>query len=247
MKHRRFHPLLAIAVVAALLLGACSSGGDNDEANENNTITTDSLDIEGGDDETTTTEDDEGDDGTDETTTTEGGTDDPVDVGADGQAYVDAMVSSMRGDDDFPLTDDQAECFSAGFVDTVGVDRLQAAGITPEMMAGDDTGMEFTELNLSEAEGNEVYDNFGDCGINLREIMLSSFAEDDDMTPAMQACMEGVFTDENLRALMVVSMTKGEEAVQSDPAASAVLSGMMGCAFMGMGDMGDITGDLGEG
>jgi hypothetical protein len=243
VKQRRFHPLLALAVVAALLLGACSSGGDDDDAKD--TTTTTEAEGNGGDggDETTTTED-----GGDETTTTEGGeSGDPVDVGGDGEAYVDAMVQSMKAEDDFPLSDDQAECFSSRFVDTIGVDRLQEHGITPEMMASDDESMEFTELELSEDEGNELYDHFGDCGIDLREMMLQSMAAEEDTTPEMQACMEGVFTDENLRTFMVAAMTGGDDAMENDPEAAAVMSGLMGCAFMGM-DTGDIeTGDLGEG
>lgn len=240
MKHRRHNPLLVFAVIAALLLGACSSGGD-DEAD------TTTTEAEAGGDETTTTEGDDGGDDGDETTTTEGDDDggesgDPVDVGGDGQAYVDAMMQSMQGDEEFPLSDDQAECFSSRFVDTIGVDRLQDAGITPEMMASDDDSMEFTELNLSEDQGNELYDNFGDCGIDLRQIMLDSMAEDEEMTPEMQTCMEGVFTEENLRTFMVIGMTQGEDALENDPAGAALVSGLMGCAFMGMNE-----GDLGEG
>ena len=238
MKQRRFHPLLAFAVVAALLLGACSSGGDDDDAKDTTT-----TEAEAGGDETTTTEDDGGDD----TTTTEddgGESGDPVEVDADGQEYVDAMLQSMKAEEDFPLSDDQAECFASRFIDTIGVDRLNEAGVTPEMMAGDDDSMEFTELNLSEDEGNELYDHFGNCGVDLREMMLESMAADEEMTPAMQACMEGVLTDENLRTFMVTSMVSGEEGMESNPEAEELMGGLMGCAFMGM-DEGDFN-DVGE-
>lgn len=235
MKHRRTHPLFVFVVIAALLLGACSSGGD--DAADDDTV---EATADGGD-ETTTTEDDGGD----ETTTTEESGDGggAVDVGSDGEAYVSAMVESMQADEDFPLSDEQAECFSSRFVDTIGVDRLQEAGVTPEQMASDDESMEFTELDLSLDEGNELYDHFGDCGIDLHEIMMSSMSEDEDMTPEMQACMEAVLTEENLRAFMVIGMTEGDDAIETDPAAAEFMSGLMGCAFMGMdsGDM-DIEG-----
>lgn len=235
---RRSRPLTALAVVVALLLGACSTGGDDDAAADSTTTTTEAPGNEG--DDTTTTEGDDGPEA--ETTTTEGGrSDGPVDVGADGQAYVDALVASMEGDDDFPLADGQAECFSSRLVDTIGVDRLRAAGITPEMMADDDdSSLEFTELGLSEAEGNKIYDGFGDCGVDVRAAMLASFAEDEDMTPAIQACLEGVFTDQNLRTLMVFTMISGDDALENNAAVAPIMGGMMGCAFMGMGDMGGI-------
>jgi hypothetical protein len=238
VKQRRFHPLLALAVVAALLLGACSSGGDDDAKDD--TTTTEAPATTGGEDA--------GDEG-DETTTTEGGSNDPVEVDAGGQAYVDAMVQSMRAEDDFPLSDDQAQCFASRFVNTIGVDRLNAAGVTPEMIAGDDDSMEFTELDLSEDEGNELYDQFGECNIDLREMFLQSMAADEDVSPAMQSCMETVLTDDNLRKLMVTTMVYGDDEVESNPELEELVGGLMGCAFMGM-DAGDFdveTGDLGEG
>ncbi len=239
MKNRRHNPLLVFAVLAALLLGACSSGGDDDNADDP-TTTTEATE-NGGDDSA----DDSGDEGGDETTTTEGGDEsgESVDVGADGQAYVDAMVASMGEDEEFPFTDGQAECYSTRFVDTIGVDRLQAAGITPEQMAGDDDTLEYTELELSLEEGNQIYDHLGDCGIDLRAMMMESFAaSDDDITPEMQACLEGVFTDENLRTLMVSSMVNGEDAMEGDPELSPLVGQLMGCAFMGMGDMEGMEG-----
>lgn len=241
MKQRRFHPLFAFAVVSALLLGACSSGG-GDKAD-----TTTTTAAEGGE---TTTTDQGGEDGAeDDDTTTTPDEGDEVEVSGSGRGYVDAMTDAMTADEDMPLSDDQARCFSSRFVDTVGVDRLQAAGITPEMLSDDDSTMEFTELDLSEAEGNRIYDNFSRCGVNLREMMLESMASDDDLTPAMRSCMEGVLTDDNLRTLMVMTMIRGSEALEDDVAGSELMSGLMGCAFMGLdvSDMEIETGGLGEG
>lgn len=233
MKHRRHHPLLALAIIGSLLLGACSSDGDED-ADDTPATTEEATGSEtedesaAGDDQS---EDESKDESKDETDA------EPVDVGGDGQPYVDAMVASMLEDEDFPLTEADAECFSSRFIDTIGADRLQDAGITPEAMAGEANDMEFPELGLSEDEGNELYDHFGDCGIDLREVMLQSFAEDEDMTPGMQSCMETVLTDENLRTFMVVAMVQGEAAFEDeDSPAAEVMGGLMGCAFMGLGE-----------
>jgi hypothetical protein len=56
------------------------------------------------------------------------------------------------------------------------------------------------------------------------------------MSDAAKACMEGVFTDENLRKLMVSSMVNGEDAAENDPELAPLMGQLMGCAFMGMGD-----------
>ena len=90
--------LLALAMVTTMALGACSSGGD-DKASDKTTTTKGES---GGEDTATTEGEGEGD----ETTTTEkeddGG---DVEVSADARAYVDAMTESMKGEEDFPLSD----------------------------------------------------------------------------------------------------------------------------------------------
>jgi hypothetical protein len=52
------------------------------------------------------------------------------DVSAEEQPYVDAMVDSFRSGDDDELTPtaDQADCVAPRWIDTIGVDRSEAAG-----------------------------------------------------------------------------------------------------------------------
>lgn len=235
--NRPFSLLAVLALVAALVLGSCSSGGEDDAGDQTTTTEAGGTD-EGTDEPTETTEGDE------ETTTTEGGGD--VEVSADARAYVDAMAGSMTADESFPLSDDQAECFSARTVDTIGVDRLQGAGVTPEMMADEESTMDFSDIGLTEDEAGDIYDNFGRCDIDLQDLMMQSMAADDEVTPAMRSCMETVLTDENLRKLMVSSMMNGDEGMDNDPELEELMGGLMGCAFMGMGE-GDIEVDgMGE-
>lgn len=232
--NRPFSLLAVLAFVAALVLGSCSSGGD-DDAGEATTTTA----AEGSGEPSETTEGDE------ETTTTEDGGGEVV-VSGDARAYVDAMVGSMTADEDFPLSDEQAECFSARTIDTIGVDRLQEAGVTPEMMADEDSAMDFSDLGLTEDEAGDIYDHFGRCDVDLQDLMMQSMAADDEVTPAMQACMETVLTDENLRKLMVSSMMNGDEAMDNDPELEELMGGLMGCAFMGMGEGLGETDGMGE-
>ena len=234
-RNRPFSLLAVLTLVAALVLGACSSGGGDDAGDKTTTTTT-----EGSGDTDASSETTEGDD--EETTTTEESDGGDVDVSADEQAYVDAMTDAMTADEDFPLSDEAAQCFSARTVQTIGVDRLQEAGVTPEMMGSEDSAMDFSALGLTEDEAGDIYDNFGRCDIELRDLMMESLATDEETTPAMQACLENVLTDENLRKLMVSSMMNGDEGMDSDPELEELMSGIMGCAFMGMGE----TDGLGE-
>lgn len=149
-------------------------------------------------------------------------------------AYVDAMTESMIADEDFPATRKDAECLATKFVDIIGGDRLRAAGVTPEEFA-DDT-MDFSDVGITESQANKMYDAFDACNFDLRELMMSEMAEDDDLTPAATACMDQVLTEENLRKLMVRTMVGGEDAADADPELQDILGGFMGCAFMAMGD-----------
>src|SRR5690606_14003972 len=114
---------------------------------------------------------------------------------------------------------------------------IEASGVTTDDLESSD--MDFSAIGITEEDGNRLYDAFGQCDINLRELMLETMASDDEMSEAAKSCMEGVFTDENLRMFMVSSMVNGEDGMEDDPALGPFMGQLMGCAFMGMGDAGD--------
>ena len=95
--------------------------------------------------------------------------------------YVDAMAKSMASEDS-PMDEEQSRCFSEGFVDVVGIEKIKETG-TPEEFAGESDDLDFAELNLSEDQGNEIYGKFDDCGVDLREEMLAVMTADETMTP----------------------------------------------------------------
>ncbi len=232
--------VLAVSLAAALTLvsaGCGTEGKGDDTATDGKKGTTTTV---ASNDGTTTVDDGPVD-------TTEPTDDDPFvpSGGDDAEAgpYIEALKRSMHAsndeDEDFQLTDGQIDCMSPRFIDVLGVDRLKENGVTPaDLESGE--AMNFAELNLNEKEGNALYDTFGECDIDLNEMMMTSMAADEEMTPEMKTCMEGVFTDENLRKLMVATMTQGDDALENDP----LMAQLMGCAFMGMEDMGGGTGEM---
>lgn len=228
MRTRSLNLVAVMAVVSTLFLGACGASGGDDAGSTTSAA--------GG--ATTTTKPEKGGDDK-ETTTTKGekGTGKPAGVSGEARPYVDAMVKSLQDDPDgMQVTDEQAECISSRMVDTIGLDRMKAAGMTPAHLADPDNALEFDTLSLSEKDANKLYDHFGGCGINLQEEMMKSMSEEGDMTPAAKACFETALSEENLRTLMVTMMLKGEDAAENDPAMGPVMGAIMGCAFMGMGD-----------
>lgn len=166
-------------------------------------------------------------------------------VTEENKPYVEAMATSMRSSnddsEDVVFTDEEIDCIAPRFVNIIGVDRMKENNVEPADIAADDS-IDFSNLDLSDDEGNTLYDTFGECDIDLREKMLTGMAADEDATPEMKACMEGVFTDENLRKFMVSSMVAGEDA-EDDPEIAPLMGQLMGCAFMGMSDMDLETGN----
>lgn len=94
--------------------------------------------------------------------------------------YVDAIAGSVTGTPDSPfaeLTDDDADCIGEAYVDTIGLDELEAK-VTPEQIEEDpeadhaDWGIEMTD-----AQGTEIYRSLIDCSPDAEEAIASGIAE----------------------------------------------------------------------
>ncbi|WP_101525594.1 hypothetical protein [Nocardioides houyundeii] len=147
------------------------------------------------------------------------------------QPYVEAMATSLSEGEDSPMDKKQATCFSEGFVDVIGVDRLEKIG-TAEEWAKESEGLEFTELKLSKDEGGEIYDNFEKCGVDLREQMLADFADDESMDEETKTCVSDAMTEDNLREFFVTVMVEGEEAMAGGE--GGLFSELTACVMSGM-------------
>lgn len=158
----------------------------------------------------------------------------------DAKPYVDSMSRALAADEDSPMDESQARCFSEGFVDVVGLERMEKAG-TPEEFGKASDDLQFKDLDLEREEGDEIYDQFGECGVDLREALLADMTEDDSMAPEVKTCVEGAVSDENLRQFFVTIMTKGEKAAAKDEDASKLTQELTTCMMAGLG--GDGTAD----
>lgn len=86
--------------------------------------------------------------------------------------YVDALVADFESGGDFPFETADARCLAEGYIDTVGVDELEAKDITPEELAATDDpaalGLEF-----GEAEANGFADTIAGCDLSVGELVLA--------------------------------------------------------------------------
>lgn len=135
------------------------------------------------------------------TTTTRPTTTTTPSAGARGP-YIDALAAELIGTDRPLLTQDEATCISGAYVDAIGLDQLQGAGITPKDFA-DAEGSGFGDrLVLTPDTANEVYDQFAACGIDLAEV-VKRMAGEEGLTPTQSDCIDQIVTDENLRNAFV--------------------------------------------
>jgi hypothetical protein len=139
------------------------------------------------------------------------------DVSAEEQPYVDAMVTSFQqGDEDeLTLTAEQSECVAPRWVDTIGVERFEDAGIEPADIS-DDGDDELSDLGLDEEQGGELYDAFGACDVDVKGLFIESLAGEQDLAEEDRDCLAENFDDDLLRRVMVVSLTGGDDALQGD-------------------------------
>ena len=69
---------------------------------------------------------------------------------------------------------------------------------------------------MSEDDGNELYDAFGDCGVDLEQAFVDGIAMSGDLSDDTVACLGEQFDDDTLRKIMVTTITKGEAALADD-------------------------------
>lgn len=214
MRSSRTAFVLVLTFALASFVAACGASGDDDaEPTKKNKETSTSVD------ESSTTTDkatttDKGTTTTEgRTTTSSGATPTTVSRPADAQSYVDALAATFEDDGSQVFTKPQATCVSGAYLDAIGVDQLKAAGLSPEDFAkasGDDFD---GKIELTEAMGNKVFDQFGPCGIDF-DVLFRSLSTG-TLTPEQEACFDRILTPENLRRSFVADYT-GQE-LESDP------------------------------
>ena len=128
--------------------------------------------------------------------------------------YVDEMSQALTGEDS-PMDDEQADCFSEGFIDVVGLDKVKEAGSAEEVgqLASD---FDFSSMDLTEDQGNEIYDNFDECGVDLRQQLLDDLDADNQMPEEGKECVTDALSEDVLRDFFVTGMVDGQEASLAD-------------------------------
>jgi hypothetical protein len=146
---------------------------------------------------------------------------------ADAQAYVDAMIDSFDNadPDELQIDREQAQCLAPKWVDTIGTDRLAAAGIEPQDFAAEGD-VDLTTVGLTEDDGNAMYDSMAECDIDVKTLFVNGFADERDVSAEDRQCFTDALDDDLLRRIMVTTLIGGEEALNQDEELSGDLIGV---------------------
>jgi hypothetical protein len=142
------------------------------------------------------------------------------------KAISDSIVAEGKGqggaDQIFAMKRKDADCIGEGFVDKIGVEKLQEYGFLTEDLK---TADELTEVTMSTEDAGAASDTLFSC-VDVQEMMTGAMGDVDAKT---RKCLEGVMTEDALRELFTKMFSgKREEAGQE------LVEPMMECATAGL-------------
>jgi hypothetical protein len=135
------------------------------------------------------------------------------DLSSADQEYVDAAMATFDPEEAAPLEEGEARCIVESMVGSLGAERLEELGITPDSFGGSDNP--FPE-GLEEDEANQIVDGFEGC-FDMGELFLEGLAEDGTMSDDAKKCLADAFDEDTIRRIFVTMLTQGEDALQDDP------------------------------
>jgi hypothetical protein len=202
----RIRGAVAIAAVGLLALAAC---GDDDDS---------------GSDAATTTAASSG---------TTGGSSGGDASGATEEEYLAAIETQFTssGPDSLQMTEEQAKCAAPKWLDVITVEKLKEKGITPDDVKSDTDNEQLASLGLTEADADKMYDAYGECDVDVRGELARSIGASLEAPGDAEQCIGDALTDDLVRRIFVVSITKGQAGLNADEDLSNELFAALGaCA-----------------
>jgi hypothetical protein len=134
--------------------------------------------------------------------------------------YVEALSASWSEDAELPSPATEGPCLAEGYVDAVGVDAIEAAGVTPESIREDDDDvLDMVELDAEQADG--LAGAFIDC-VDLGRFFLESSGTGPE---AMSCFRDALVADGRFRT----GTAAGFAGEDSDEATDAIFDALAAC------------------
>jgi hypothetical protein len=130
------------------------------------------------------------------------------------QPYVDAAAASLAAEEDTPFTEEESECVATLMVQTIGVDRLEEAGIEPADFQDSDLDLSEAGIEYSAEDQEAIANGLGDC-VDVVDLFAESMAADGEVADEDIECMRDNVDEEQITALLASSFG-GEEEMDED-------------------------------
>ena len=130
--------------------------------------------------------------------------------GSDADA-ADAIAEGLMAENDetFELQQEQADCVGEGFVDEIGVDKLQEYGIITDELEASDTSL---DVKLERADAESAAAVLVDC-TDAEQLFQDAMQVGEELPAEVQTCLEDALTEDMLEAFFTATFTQDEEAM----------------------------------
>jgi hypothetical protein len=143
----------------------------------------------------------------------------------EGEAYVDAIATSMREDGEVPLDAERADCAATAIVDVVGVDTLRDAGISPEEL-GDADSLQSLDVEVPDDVTERLGAAFDECGFagTIKDALVDSFTSEfgSELSAEASACLRDNLSDEAVTDALAATFVDGSNEHVQEPLLAAV-------------------------
>lgn len=147
--------------------------------------------------------------------------DDVPEVTAKGRdGYVEALTINFEHDpDNIALFGDGAACIAEAWIDDLGIETFETAGVTPQMLAAQQSMDTFATLDIDLDRSRALMGHLPDCGIEIVRVVLDSPIYD-TADPETDACLEAGLTEPMVLDSLALALVP-----DADPDEAATLQG----------------------
>lgn len=151
-----------------------------------------------------------------------GGGEGSSDDEAASKAISDSIMKEQEGGggDVFAMEREEADCIGDGFVQDIGVDKLQEYGFLTEDLKAE----AMTNVTMETGDAEAATGVLFECA-DVAEMMSQALAAGEEVDAATQKCIDDVLTEDKLRSMFTL-MFSGKQ----DQAGQEVIAPMMKCA-----------------
>ncbi|WP_148288632.1 hypothetical protein [Ilumatobacter nonamiensis] len=125
------------------------------------------------------------------------------------QAYIDGVLADLTDDPAFPIADDEAECMARAAVESVGVDELESADVSPDDFARVGA-LTLLPIDLAPDFTEQLATQFGECA-DFGAVVVAGVAADLNVEAGSLDCMADEIDRDRFNLLLADALVTGGE------------------------------------